>query len=701
MTFWSDLKNFVKDLIEEPNPKEPSIKWGTVQNRFEQILSMLRPPTERKNIKPVIQLLTEVLPSLETKRFQYRRGEEFTVLRATLLELWHHLLKCCNVYLSFLRSNSEQEKNEKLLRQQATVNADTDEFIPSPLPPEPQKPKQAPPFTWNEITIIQRTITSLICRKEFDLNVLNLDRDGNPHCAPEDLQAANRYRVLLFHTQEHMQNLLNFIVESSDFYNRPVFDFLGKGFAVTCFRLPKVLSLIVSAVGLTQEQQTEIEPHLSDKKTFVRSRDDDRFFSPTREPTPQGPVSTYYITSDSEEIAPDLIVDLNAIDPTEDTENPDMYNIGGAHESQESFPPLAPSFEDRTPQERVVLMAETFPNLFQWPQYHCAMLNYKLDNEDDKLKAGPWLEEFRKKDTLFYIFLDYWVKHVKWVTGEQFNQIDWPTIKGYRMFIPAFIYAFKRYSLDMPRDLLECSSTLLITDPNLLTFFIVHVFSQTNVYNISDTTSSLHLAENWFKQLSDNNLVLTERFDIKFFSKAVEMIFHTDHHQLMTRVLGMLYVAMDCFVGEARKTLIIDVLLHKYFFRLFLHWDSVVRNCYQQLLLFKAMRIKRAEITSNRVFPDTFVSGPGGQINMETINDTVIYSKIESYIRMLEDQLRHDLKRQHQDFPKELEVYSSRALEEYRAYTKLYLHWERSGARKAPKLIPYGLLPADFRPKPK
>jgi len=675
MSFWSDLKNYFLDLIDEPTGKEvPSVKWSGVEHRFEHLLTLLRVPDERKDVKQIIQLLNELLPILETKRVQCIRAEQFQAVRAAFLEIWHILLSCATQYT---KSNRRRAKNNRIQS-------------------DPKQPKQAPKpkipsvFSYNEISVIYRAITFLMSRREFDIQYLNMGPDGIPRCSTTDMLAAYRYRVLLYHTQAYLQSVLNFIVESGEAGGRQTYEFLGRGFAVTCFRLPKVLPLIVSAVGLSQEQQNEIESHFEDKLAFLRSMDDDQFFS-QKSSDPQA-LSTYLISSDSE-------IDDQSDQPKSTKTEPSKHNTELFSQSSDSVPTNENDVNistESTPQQRLLLMAETFPNLYQWPRYHVAMREYKSDSEDDKLQAGVWLDEFRKREMLFFMFLDHWIRHVKYIARDRISQVDWPIIRGYRTFVPAFVHAFKQLPTELTKDIQDCSCSIILTDSSLVNLCVTHVFSKTNVYNVFGTLNAMNTVEIWFKQLAENNMTLSKQFDTKFFCRALDIIFQTDHHQMMTRALGLVYVAVDAFVEEARRELVIDLLLHKYFFRLFLHWDSAVRNCYHQFLLFKAIRIRRSRLISNHTFVD---SGVLGMQNMEKVTDTVIYSKIESYIFMLEDQVRPDLKRKQKDYPKELEVYTNRAMEEYRSYSRLYAHWEKSGSARIPKLIPYSMLPSDFKTK--
>jgi adenine-specific DNA methylase len=67
----------------------------------------------------------------------------------------------------------------------------------------------------------------------------------------------------------------------------------------------------------------------------------------------------------------------------------------------------------------------------------------------------------------------------------------------------------------------------------------------------------------------------------------------------------------------------------------------------------------------------------------ETIVDTLVYGKIESYLRIIEDQLTDKTL---QRYPEHLEVYARIALKEYACYMNMYSKWEREGG-DVPRLV--------------
>lgn len=87
---------------------------------------------------------------------------------------------------------------------------------------------------------------------------------------------------------------------------------------------------------------------------------------------------------------------------------------------------------------------------------------------------------------LFFFFIDEWIKHIRVVTGDRFGLIDWPTIRGYRTFVPTFIYEVKKLK-QLPYFLHSACTSMLLTDTGLINFLIHYMYSKTNVYDTLST----------------------------------------------------------------------------------------------------------------------------------------------------------------------------------------------------------------------
>jgi len=223
--------------------------------------------------------------------------------------------------------------------------------------------------------------------------------------------------------------------------------------------------------------------------------------------------------------------------------------------------------------------------------------------------------------------------------------------------------------------------------------------TKTNVYDIPAVIETLTYVDIWLRELADKNICLPNDFDCSLFCSAVDVMIDSEHHQLILRLLTLIYKYADIFCDELRRQLFIELLLKKHFFTLFLHWESTVRNAFQQLVVFKMMREKRSLLQKQGFFIKELASQsihhdknnvPSYPSTTDEI-DGMVFAKVESYIRMLQDQLRD---REQHLYPSHLEVYVPKSMTEYSIYMSLYYQWESLPEKdaKAPNLIPASML---------
>jgi hypothetical protein len=160
-------------------------------------------------------------------------------------------------------------------------------------------------------------------------------------------------------------------------------------------------------------------------------------------------------------------------------------------------------------------------------------------------------------------------------------------------------------------------------DPNLLNFYIKALYTKTNAYDFTAVIGtclllfsffflslSLSLSLNWlfhhrtkrifhgfeetlsrigdlFGTLQKAGIPVPLSFDMDYFCSGLDIIIDTEHHQLIAKLLSVIYNHADVFVGYNRKKLFVDFFITKYFFKFFLHWDESVRNYFHQLIIFK------------------------------------------------------------------------------------------------------------------
>ena len=88
-----------------------------------------------------------------------------------------------------------------------------------------------------------------------------------------------------------------------------------------------------------------------------------------------------------------------------------------------------------------------------------------------------------------------------------------------------------------------------------------------------------------FQKLKDTQILLGNTFDYEFFCLGLGLILSSDYQPVVVRVIELLYTASPVFVGQARRYIYLKFLIKEYFFKLFLHWDDIVRSYFIQLIV--------------------------------------------------------------------------------------------------------------------
>jgi len=276
----------------------------------------------------------------------------------------------------------------------------------------------------------------------------------------------------------------------------------------------------------------------------------------------------------------------------------------------------------------------------------------------------------------------------------------WDSIQGYDKLLDTFletILLFPRFTHPM----MNASTVLLRCAPQLINYYNRLILSRTLVFNLPQVIGSFYKIQKWFFEFKETNRPLPNNFDLPYFCAALDVIIDSDHHQLLQKVIQLLYDVFDVFTGELRKTFVSEFILKKHFFPLFLHWDEIIRNYFQQFLLWKIVRIRSSNPNKKFDFPFTgtgydskyFPIDPDVEYN----NDLAMLGKIQCYVQVVQDQLKASQSKTtlnidfEENFDRNLESYIPRAIAEFQYLTGRYSAWEKSSDRDW-KLIPLALL---------
>ena len=214
--------------------------------------------------------------------------------------------------------------------------------------------------------------------------------------------------------------------------------------------------------------------------------------------------------------------------------------------------------------------------------------------QEPRIQWLTWFENGRS--IIFVIFFKEWVHHTTHMLSRtnELVGLKWSTIPGYKqmeMALQAIYRPVLAQRMSMP--LIDASRPLSRCNPELVTWLVKWCFNQTNAHSTDSVNAMFSKLEMWFGELDRNLLRVPLNFDTDYFCQGLDVIINIDHHVILARMLSFLFTYAHLLRGRVRRAIIEEFIVKKHFFTLFLHWDDVVRNYYQQFLIYKTVRIRK------------------------------------------------------------------------------------------------------------
>eukprot|EP01128_Nolandella_sp_AFSM9_P007557 TRINITY_DN4179_c0_g1_i1.p1 TRINITY_DN4179_c0_g1~~TRINITY_DN4179_c0_g1_i1.p1 ORF type:complete len:697 (-),score=89.49 TRINITY_DN4179_c0_g1_i1:78-2168(-) len=267
-------------------------------------------------------------------------------------------------------------------------------------------------------------------------------------------------------------------------------------------------------------------------------------------------------------------------------------------------------------------------------------------------QSASWTKWFHVDSVLFVLLFKEWLLHVdrtlhnpSFIVLPGQDQIrvvlknpwiEWTAVEGFSDMQEAFLNVLRRCRR-VSKPIMDCSLALLRANPAMINYYIHHNYSRTSVFNIASVAESFAQLNMWFRELKTTRLSLPSSFHSSYFCVGLDLLLHTEHHQIVGRLVQLLYTNAEVFNGPARSHVFSDFLLKKNFFRLFLHWDEASRNYFHQFLVFKICRLPWRFLQSEPAnFPRNLFL-PDCDIDSEVALDRAIFSKLTAYVQLVED----------------------------------------------------------------
>lgn len=254
------------------------------------------------------------------------------------------------------------------------------------------------------------------------------------------------------------------------------------------------------------------------------------------------------------------------------------------------------------------------PTLFHWTLF--------VEN-DDRIVLGN-LECLSKlnDDKYFFRFISRLVAHVNdvlhkpWVTHQDEldfdvdqlglsaeqeedlymyqmdRSISWGLVPGYWSFVRS-VLTRSLVPLDLYRSDLKRCVLRILANPDLLGIFTKAYLLSTSVSRKHEINACMDQLDSAFDAACGANLgdPLPETFCFDFFFSAISVLLESEQFEVLLKVLCFLYTHLGRFHGTERIRLVQDMLIHRYFFKFFLHWYPSVRRQYHHILVYKLDRV--------------------------------------------------------------------------------------------------------------
>ncbi|BFU22545.1 hypothetical protein KM1_236850 [Entamoeba histolytica HM-3:IMSS] len=338
-------------------------------------------------------------------------------------------------------------------------------------------------------------------------------------------------------------------------------------------------------------------------------------------------------------------------------------------------------------EEEVMEVKRKFPRIFGFDEMERIIKSISKEDISEKFKRINlnWINLLNPNSDIFMSFYFNYIKFIYFTIKGQDDFIDYGEIYGLEEFINSYVCQRlefpKNHSISIMSE--NDKRSLLIDYPTVVNYMIEHLFDITNRYDISQCDLAVSLLGKWFNILIEHKRMSNEQFEIEVFIEGINKILETDHYQLIINTLSMLYDASFFFIGKARLLLFKDLLIDKWFMKLFNHWNNTVRQIFHHFILYKFLFTRRSHLNWSK-FDKNESSLIKKQlkrgVKMEDI-DRIIFDSLEEKLNEVKMIIDGDTTLPYSF----LKLYCQSSIVEYQNALRLYIDWDKANLKEVPK----------------
>jgi hypothetical protein len=233
-------------------------------------------------------------------------------------------------------------------------------------------------------------------------------------------------------------------------------------------------------------------------------------------------------------------------------------------------------------------------SFFQWTWVATPEKDAEIMKQIVELKSR-FMDETEEYNFLFVSML------IDYVVSQAHGEIQWMLIPGFSNMLESVLFSAAKRGVGDYSHLIEHCLADVSRVSRIFSVVINMVIKSTYANNPFEVNIMCNVLDMIFmkgcRPEGFLNSKVPQEVDFEVLFNAIDLVLESEQFQIISKIVWFLYRNINRFDRIMRSKIINNLLLKKYFGKLFLHWCTEVRQIFIYFVLF---RIQRAGVVSDR-----------------------------------------------------------------------------------------------------
>ena len=236
---------------------------------------------------------------------------------------------------------------------------------------------------------------------------------------------------------------------------------------------------------------------------------------------------------------------------------------------------------------------EVYSVLLNWKQdFYDYLTKKKNEEKENRLELAeilkkPWKKKFENISNIYFYFIIEWNHYVEKTLV--ITNLNWSLIPGYRVLVQNFIEQMKRINIKRYPDVLIDASLALLKNPKVLNQFISTLISKTDLFLQKNVVTLFGYLSKFFDYFKTRKKNLPLNIDFYLLIYITILMLKTNHALAIAHALNFWYSNYEILPKKV-KVNIFEIIVNYFFFKLFLHWSTNVREVFYFFIFYAVIK---------------------------------------------------------------------------------------------------------------